>query len=210
MATQSDFYPLILPAVPGCPYPTVDLAINRAAIELCEQGRVWEEVLTPAALVADAESYTLALPASSVLVCVRNVRLDGRALTPVTSWIEFNGRTAQPAMPTHYAIHDSEIVLYPAPSAEAAGRQVTISATLKPTFNAASLPNVLLAEHMGTVAEGAKAFLKQMTGTAWFDPSGFALANQQFKEGVSRARIHVEHGFASGSLSVKPRRYGQR
>lgn len=210
MATQSDFYPLILPAVPGCPYPTVDLAINRAAIELCEQGRVWEESLDAITLAAGAEAYSLDLPAHAVLVTLRNVRLDGQTLAPIPSWATLEGRTAQPARPTHYAVRAGELVVYPPPSAEASGARITLVGTLKPTFNAASLPNVLLSEHMGTVAEGAKAFLKQMTGTAWFDPSGFVLANQQFKEGVSRARINVEHGFAAGSLSVTPRRYGQR
>lgn len=208
MAKHSDFYPLILPAVPGCPYMTVDLAINRAAIDLCDQGRVWEESLDAMTLIGGIDAYELDLPAGAVLVCVRNVRLDARPLQLITSWTDFEGRAAQPGQPTHYAMRGNELVVYPAP--HQSGGRVTLVATLKPAFNAPTLPDVLLQTHMGTVAEGAKAYLKEMTGAAWFDPSGFALASQRFREGVSRARINVEHGFAAGSLSITPRRYGQR
>lgn len=208
MAKHSDFYPLILPAVPGCPYMTVDLAISRAAIDLCDQGRVWEESLDALTLISGIDAYELDLPAGAVLVCVRNVRLDARPLQLITSWTDFEGRAAQPGQPTHYAMRGNELVVYPAP--HQSGGRVTLVATLKPTFNATSLPDVLLQTHMGTVAEGAKAYLKEMTGAAWFDPSGFALASQRFRESVSRARINVEHGFSAGSLSITPRRYGQR
>lgn len=208
MAKHSDFYPLILPAVPGCPYMTVDLAINRAAIDLCDQGRVWEESLDAMTLIGGIDAYELDLPAGAVLVCVRNVRLDARPLQLITSWTDFEGRAAQPGQPTHYAMRGNELVVYPAP--HQSGGRLTLVATLKPAFNATSLPDVLLQTHMGTVAEGAKAYLKEMTGTAWFDPSGFALASQHFRKGVSLARINVEHGFAAGSLSITPRRYGQR
>lgn len=208
MAKHSDFYPLILPAVPGCPYMTVDLAINRAAIDLCDQGRVWEESLDAMTLIGGIDAYELDLPAGAVLVCVRNVRLDARPLQLITSWADFEGRAAQPGQPTHYAMRGNELVVYPAP--HQSGGRLTLVATLKPAFNATSLPDVLLQTHMGTVAEGAKAYLKEMTGTAWFDPSGFALASQRFRESVSRARVNVEHGFAAGSLSITPRRYGQR
>jgi hypothetical protein len=187
---------------------TVDLAINRAAIDLCDQGRVWEESLDAMTLIGSIDAYELDLPAGAVLVCVRNVRLDARPLQLITSWTDFEGRAAQPGQPTHYAMRGNELVVYPAP--HQSGGRVTLVATLKPAFNATSLPDVLLQTHMGTVAEGAKAYLKEMTGTAWFDPSGFALASQRFREGVSRARINVEHGFAAGSLSITPRRYGQR
>lgn len=208
MAKHADFYPLILPAVPGCPYMTVDLAINRAAIDLCEQGRVWEESLDALTLIGSIDAYELDLPGGAVLVCVRNVRLDARPLQLITSWADFEGRAAQPGQPTHYAMRGNELVVYPAPHQP--GGRVTLVATLKPKFNANTLPDVLLQTHMGTVAEGAKAYLKEMTGTAWYDPSGFALASQRFSEGISRARINVEHGFAAGSLSITPRRYGQR
>ena len=208
MAKHADFYPLIMPAVPGCPYMTVDLAINRAAIDLCDQGRVWEESLDAMTLISGIDAYELDLPAGAVLVCVRNVRLDARPLQLITSWADFEGRAAQPGQSTHYAMRGNELVVYPAP--HQSGGRVTLVATLKPAFNATSLPDVLLQAHMGTVAEGAKAYLKEMTGTAWFDPSGFALASQRFRESVSRARINVEHGFAAGSLSITPRRYGQR
>ena len=208
MAKHADFYPLIMPAVPGCPYMTVDLAINRAAIDLCDQGRVWEESLDAMTLISGIDAYELDLPAGAVLVCVRNVRLDARPLQLITSWTDFEGRAAQPGQSTHYAMRGNELVVYPAP--HQSGGRVTLVATLKPAFNATSLPDVLLQTHMGTVAEGAKAYLKEMTGAAWFDPSGFALASQRFRESVSRARINVEHGFAAGSLSITPRRYGQR
>jgi len=208
MAHHADFYPLILPAVPGCPEMTVDLAINRAAIDLCEQGRVWEVALDALSLIGGLDAYALDLPTAAVLVCVRNVRLDTRPLQPVTDWQTLIGRSAQPGQPTHYAVRGDELVLYPAPSQS--GGVLTCSATLKPTFSATTLPDVLLAEHMATVAEGVKSYLKDMTGTAWFDPAGFALANQRFQAGISRARIDIEHGFAAGSLTIAPRRYGQR
>ena len=210
MARQADFYPLVLPAVLGCPYMTADMAINRAAIELCSQARVWEESMDSIALQAGIEAYEIDPPPHSVLVCVRNVRLNGRPFPIlVESWAELHGNAdAAPGMPTHFAMRGNELVVYPLPAPEAAGARVTLAATLKPTHTATALPDVLLASHMDTVAEGAKGFLKEMTGTAWFDPSGAAYANQRFREGIARARINVEHGFVASSLSVTPRRFG--
>lgn len=208
MAKHADFYPLILPAVLGAPYPTVDFAINRAAIDLCERARVWEEAIDASTLVAGIDAYLLDLPRGASLVCVRNVRLDGHALALVESWAELDRRAEPPSSPRCYTMRGDEIVVYPAPAAEAAGGQLTLVATLKPTYTATALPDVLLAGHMAALAEGAKAYLKEMSGTPWFDPNGAAVAQARFNESMSRARINVEHGFAAGSLSVTPRAFG--
>lgn len=211
MARHADLYPLLLPFVPGCPYPTVDLAISRAAGELCEQSRAWEEALSPIALSEGVEAYEIDLPSDSVLVCVRNVQLNGRDLHVNPSWpaLVASSSTLAHATPSHYAMRGNELVVRPIPSPEAAGGVVTLVATLKPSISATSLPDVLVSEHMAAVCEGAKSFLKEMTGAAWFDPSGAAMANQRFRDAIARARISVEHGRAAGSLSVAPRHFGQ-
>ncbi len=105
MASHADFYPLILPAVLGCPYPTVDFAINRAAIELCQAGRVWEEAIDPVVLVAGVSTYDVSLPTDSVLVCIRSAQMGGDSLPAAQSWIEFEAIDA-PARRRRRRMHD--------------------------------------------------------------------------------------------------------
>ena len=208
MARHADFYPLILPAVLGCPYPTVDFAINRAAIELCQAGRVWEEAIDPVVLVAGVSTYDVSLPTDSVLVCIRSAQMGGDSLPAAQSWIELEAIDAPAAVPEKYAMRGQELIVHPKPATT--GARIALVATLKPSFTARTLPDVLLDMHMAAVAEGAKAFLKEMSGTAWFDPSGAVFSHQRFRDEVSRARIAIEHGFVSGSLSVTPKPFGQR
>lgn len=208
MASHADFYPLILPAVLGCPYPTVDFAINRAAIELCQAGRVWEEAIAPVVLEAGVTAYEIGLPTDAVLVCIRSAQMGGDSLPAAQSWIDLEAIDAPAAEPEKYAMRGQELIVHPKPATT--GARITLVATLKPSFTARTLPDVLLGMHMATIAEGAKAFLKEMSGTTWFDPSGAVFSHQRFRDEVSRARIAIEHGFVSGSLSVTPKPFGQR
>lgn len=203
MAKPADFYPLILPTVLGAPYPTVDLAINRAAAELCESARVWEEFLDPITLRPGVAAYPLDLPAGSILVCARSIELDG---VPLALSQTIPRTAATQGMPVLAYIRAGELMVSPAP--DTPGGVLTVFVTLRPSITATQLPDVLLDRHMVTVAEGAKAFLKEMTGAAWFDPAGYSLARQTFLYNVSRARIAVEHGFVGGSLAVAPRAFG--
>lgn len=206
MAAHAALYPWILPAAPGCPQPTVDLAINRASAEFCDASRAWEEALDPLTLIAGVDAYEIDLPADAVLVCVRSARLDGHPLRLAQSWAALPDANGQPGLPACAAVRGAELVLAPPPSAS--GGVLRLIATLRPSFAATSLPEVLVERHALAVAHGAKAFLKEMSGTPWFDPTGYAVARQSFEQAIARARIQQEHGFVGGSLSVTPRPLG--
>lgn len=210
MAQHADFYPLILPAVNQCPSMTADLAINRVAHELCRDARAWEDDLDAVVLTAGMDRYDLSLPSGAVLVCVQRLAIADRALTPVGSVHGLagaaNGTPYVFAHTTDYG--QPQVVLYPTPDASVAGQMAVPTCTLAPTFTATTLPDVLLLRYADAIAEGAKAHLKGMSGTPWFDPGGAQVAFQFFMQRKAEARIQKEAGFVSGSMRTTPRAFG--
>lgn len=211
MALHEAFYPLILPAVAQCPLMTVDLAINRVAHEFCRDSRAWEVDLDPIVLSDGMDRYDLFLPTGAVLVCVQRLSLDNRDLQPMQSLrslgsVPLSGTPYHFAHTTDYGQH--QVVLHPVPDDSVAGSMVVPTCTLAPTFNATTLPDALVYRYADAIAEGTKAHLKAMSGTAWFDPAGAQAAIQLFMQRKAEGRIHTETGFVAGSVRTTARAFG--
>lgn len=207
MKSHADFYPLVMPAVPNCPSMTVDLALNRAAHEFCSHSRCWEQPLDPFVLRAGQDRYELEVPTGAVMVCVQTVTVREHDLAPVRRARDLR-RVEIHGTPYAFAFDDTEepaVLVSPVPNEDDAGVMVEPICTLAPSFNATSLPDVLAVRYMDAIAEGAKFYLKTMTGTPWFDPDGAQLAGALFAQRKAEARIQKESGFVASSMRVTPR-----
>lgn len=206
MAKHEALFPLILVELPGCPDLTIRTAINRAAIEFCRKSKAWIEPLDPVGLTPGQAEYEIDLPAGSALVVIEEARIGDRVLTPAIeaqihgSWGRGDGD------PTSYACRTNGLLLLDKRPVERGA--VSLTAALSPTLSATSLPDLLVDRHYEAICEGAKAILKRIPGQAWSDPAGAAAAYSLFADKTAEARIHVEHGFARGSMRVTARAFG--
>lgn len=190
MAKHDDFYPLLLVELPGCPIPTIKLALNRSASRFCEKSKAWREKLDPITAVVGTTEYEIdLLPADSRLILIDQVWLDGREMDPSL-------------------YEKSTLTLLKLTTAPSAAGTLEVLAVLAPTLDAQSLPDVLADRWYEGVSEGAKAFLKKIPNQPWYDPTGAATAEQLFISKAAEARIESETGFVRGSMRTTPRAFG--
>ena len=68
MKPWGDFYDLIMPDLPGCPFVVVDNALRQSAISFCEQSLAWRWDHPDISIAAGTAAY--ALPRRQVLRCI--------------------------------------------------------------------------------------------------------------------------------------------
>ena len=205
--THEDFYPLILPDVPGCPLPTLDMAINRAAREFCTRALVWREQAWPVALRAGEWRYDIDPDLDAGVVVLNSVRLDGRLLDPFTDPRAIVPWGSRSGAPGRYAVSADAEQIYLDPTPSEAG-QLILNVVLRPLLRATSLPDVLERYSEG-LAEGVKFRLLRLPNQSWTDSNGSMVALQLFEKAMSEARIETETGHVVGSLRVTPRAFGR-
>jgi len=206
-------FPYILPDVPGAPDVTVKQALINSAIEFCTLTHVWDEIQDPLPLVDGQADYDVDSPNGGRVLTVKNVWALNRELRPVTmnelvqlipNWQEATG-----SMPAYYNTPGDlgSITVYPIPVG-ANGATITIRAVYTPSLNAVLLPDPLINRYLEPLMSGAKARLMLTPGKGWSNPQLGAYHQQQFDDGVLKAKIDVLHDKTQGSLRVKPLRFG--
>lgn len=209
MAKHEDLYPLILPEVPGCPIPTVRMAINRAARELCTQGLAWREDAYNVYLRPDAFEYDMDADCGAEVVVLNSAKIDGRPLSLMTdpralvSWGSRTGGVQRVAVSPDAL----RVWVDPMPSDK---QVMTLNVALRPSLRATTLPEVIVRRYEEALASGAKWFLMRMPRQTWTDGAAATVAKGEFDMKVGEARVEAETGNVTGSLRVTPRAFGRR
>lgn len=208
MKNWSEFYPDVLPELPGAPLPVVDHWLRNVAIEFCERSKVLVADLAAIDAVANQMSYSLPMPSDTELVDVVSAWFMGNEITPKApdylvrrygDWMEEKGT------PEHYTHQDTgAILLVPAPSNDAAGA-LKIKATIRPSLTSVGVDDWLYGKYRMALAAGCKARMMAMKGTAWADGDLFALNLGIFETAIANARSAV----ASGFTRARPRFSGR-
>lgn len=207
MAAHEALYPLILPEVPQCPYPTVDTAINRAAQEFCRDSRVWE-TSQAVTLVDGQQTYPLVVPSDADVVSVRRVTFRHIIIRPSHYATRLLERAESEGQPALYSLSGEDLTVFPIPNSSVVGEDMAVICHFAPRFNSASIPDVLTQKWAEGVAAGALSILKRMPSKPWTDYPGAGPAHQVFAREKAKARIEQEHGSVTGSLRVTPRKFG--
>jgi len=211
--TLDDLMQYLLPELPGCPDPTVRLAILRAAREFCNETLAWTETQDPVLAVDGTSTYDVDLPSGSSLVMVRDVFVGNRRLTPVTvaslqtqlpAW-----QTAQASEPSFYRMTDDRtgINVYPIPL-NANSVYLVIRAAYAPKPSATTLPDILGGIYLDAITSGVKANLMAMPNTNWTNPGLSAYYQGIFKSGKQTAKEDQFHEGVQGPVFVTPRPFG--
>lgn len=211
--SPQELYRRILPYVPGCPEPTVDLAIIEAATEFAERTQIVFSVEVPISLVNGKSTYYVAPDFEVEVDLITNVFCAGRELslvTPTSLHDQLPGwETSESSEPTHYSTFGAvgSITVYPKP-ANVNGRKLRVFASWVPSFDVTEIPDDLSRGYARDIVEGAKARLMMIPDRKWTNLQLAGIAQGRFDAAVSDGRIKAIHGKAAGTISARPQRFG--
>lgn len=203
-----EFYPDVLTSVRGCPQPTVDHHLRRAAIELCTRSRRLKLDMPAFNTVAGTAEYALAPGAGMETVQIIDAAVDGVPIDPVrraiastmTDWSTDQGR------PSLYLMsgNDETVRLWKTPDAVYA---VTLTLAIKPDQAAVGIEDWFGDRYNDTIAAGALARLMALPKKVWTNPDLALYHNERFEAGVSRACAEAIKDGTSAPLHTK--KYGR-
>lgn len=188
MRTWDFFYPDVLPEVLGCPEPTVDRHILRAAERLCAEARIWRADLDPIVTVDTVNTYDIDTPDSDTAVD----RIVAATLGGIDVTLEgADGSTAQERQqairgPWRVTCPDTgTVTILPMP---AAGQTLLLTAILKPSPTASGFSsNALADQYRIAIATGALSTLLLVKGP-WRDVALAGAKALEFGAAINSAR----------------------
>lgn len=212
MATLSDFYPYVLPEVPGCPEPTVDIAIRSALIEFCEKSLVVQRDLDPLTVVKGIVDYDLEPPTDQLVSKILRVWYKGAELSPTApdniSAPEvynrlFTGASVERSDPRIYLQKDDVTVsVYPIPK-DTVANGLTVRVALKPTRAAEAIENVLFQDYAEAIAHGAKYRLLSMASKPWTNGPAASASFAAYNAGINTARQRASRGGTRADVRIR-------
>ena len=190
MSEVQAFFGEIRRAVKGCPEPTMQDAVVRAARAFC--GETW--VLRRAAsfvCVAGTAAYTVQAPANEEVVAVKRAQVaevaPGSGVHPLRfvypATVNPNAGMRRP-----YGIcfvPYTQVALSPPPDA---AYPVTVELVTQPVAGAAVIADELAVQYDRALGYGALEWLLRMAGEPWFSPPQAERYLQLFNQEIVKAR----------------------
>lgn len=205
MKALSEFFPRLLPYVPGCSEPLAAQAVLDAAIQFCDDSLVIREPLASFNTTVGEATYTLTPPASQEIsrilkVVVDDTELEG-VLAEVVGELDDNN-----AFPTSFFTSrtDSALRLLLGPKPDKV-YPVIVTVALKPTRTAATVQDDLFDRWADPIVLGALARIMAVPGQPF---TSLPLSRQRSIDAARmthRARTEGMYGRVRGSMSVSTR-----
>lgn len=212
MAALSDFYPYVLPEVPGCPEPTVDIALRSSLIEFCEKTLVIQRDLDPVTVVRGIVDYDIDPPTDQLVTRLMRVWYKDYELSPMAPDNVgdaevynrlFAGADTERADPRFFIQKDERtFTIYPIPK-DTVPNGLTLRAAFKPTRAAEDIEDALFEDYAETIAHGAKFRLLSMASKPWTNGPGASIALAAFNGGINVARQRATRGHTRADLRVR-------
>lgn len=164
MTDFSDFYPFIMPDLPGCPDVGVDLELARVSNHFCSEGWVYRTEVEEIVVSGD-ESLFPTLPIGTQLVGVVSAIKDGSS--------QFYSFTI-----------DGDILVFDSTATNSFNLEIIMA--LKQPMTATDVPDILFRDHLDTIVSGVKSRLFASPNKSWTDNSLSAHYGQLYRQGLSR------------------------
>lgn len=206
MKLWSEFYPYMLPELPGVPAIMVDHALNSVAIDFMVGSGLQIADLAPIDIVAGTASYTLASPVDGTVVdMIKNAWYNKRLITYVsmdelaqrpTYWPDETGT------PTNFT-HDQQgaVILFPKPDASLTGG-LNVKASLRPSGSATGIVDWIFDRYVNELAAGAKAKLMIQPGKSWSNGELAILYQGVYNSAKANARLDANRSLTRMSPMV--------
>ena len=201
----------VLPDVKGCPVTIAENAIRNAAIEFCNESRVWREQAENVQILQDnAGPYTIdvsninsggaqILAAHKVKPVNNNLPLH---VYPIQLQDDRYTRTGR-AEPQWYYFRTPD-TLFVGPGVPQEDVEAEVFVTLKPTRQSTTGPDFLCEDWLEEIAHGAKARLMAMAQRPWANPDMVRYHRREFINGWIEARIRDAKSNVVGSSKTFP------
>lgn len=187
----SDFYPWVLPSVPGCPNPTLDLHIRQSAIEFCRRTLCWVRTLDPVEANGMDIRFDLDLPSQTQGVKLMAVAVNGLEYLLVDT--QRGLQLVRQGSGADFSFTQDKLTLDVHPLRQR-GDSIEVDMALAPSFNAGSIETDVASPHIQEIAQGALATLQMMAGVAWSDPGLAAVNRAVFNQRVATVAMHFARG----------------
>lgn len=195
MRAWSDFYPDVLPFVMGCPEPVLEHHLRRAAQEFFSSCHVWTRWLANITTTT-AQDYPLNLEPLSELVKLQRATLAGRQVGITTpDALPADWQTYKQGIKDCIFTRDRKVISLI--TANPIGQLLRIEAVLKPSNAATGVQDEFYDQYADAIAMGAKARIKKMTGTTYYDPIEALALEASFKQAMATIGFAKFRGFSS-------------
>lgn len=199
MRPWADFYDLVMPDLPGCPFVMVDNALRQSAITFCEQSLAWRYDHPPVSIVPGTAEYAFAPSADAVVHAIAYATLDEKEIESHAG--EEDIRIAvwrrQTGMPVYVLGGATSLTLVPAP--DAAGTLVMIVA-LKPSPTAMGIDDNQFNEFHEPIIHGALTRLMLSPKKPYTDAQLAQYHQQQFAVKTAAANVRVARSYTRAPL----------
>ncbi|MBU9386638.1 phage adaptor protein [Burkholderia multivorans] len=188
MTDLDEFLTKVLPFAPGCPEPTAFEHIRNAAIEFCEETRLWRFEDT---FDLGDDPNVVCVPQGAVIHELERCDFNGQKLDPRSlDWLDdhcpawrsdTNMLTGSPKWFTQICPDTVRVVPMPIER----GR-LRVWLRLKPSEDADQLPDFIAAQHRTVIACGALAAILMLPGQTFSDPNRAAYFQAKFDQALGR------------------------
>lgn len=213
--SYEDFFPNILPEVPGAAEMLVANAVRNAVIEFCEKSLVLQRDHDPVTLKTGVVDYDLEPPKGYIVVKVMKAWLENTPLDPIApDFVReaavynrlFSSYQSANSTPRAYLQKDERSVSVWNPPEKDYPNGLTMRVALKPARASDSVENVILEDYAEVIASGALYRLMMSAGKPYTNAEMAAVHKGLFEQGINVARSRALHGQVRSNLSVKLRR----
>lgn len=214
-ATYEDFFPNILPEVPGVAEMVAENAVRNAVIEFCEKSLVLTRDHDPISIKAGVVDYDLEPPKGYIVIKVMKAWLENNELTPLApDFVReasvynrlFSSYESNTDRPRAYLQKDERTISVWGVPDQDYSNGLTLRVALKPARASTSIESVLLEDYAETIASGALYRLMMSPGKPYTNAEMAAVHKGLFQQGINVARQRATHGHVRSTVSVKLRR----
>lgn len=203
MTDLDEFLSKVLPYAPGCPEPVALEHIRNAAIEFCEETKLWR---FDDAFDLGEEPNLMCTPQGAVIHQIERCDFDGRTLEPrAIDWLdqhcpEWRSEKPLAGQPQYFTqIHPNTIRVVP----HQPGR-VKVWLRLKPSEDADQIPSFIAAEHKSVIGWGALSEILLLPGQPFTSLDAAALFRTRFNAALGRTSKRQSTGQQRAPIRTVP------
>lgn len=186
MTDLDEFLSKVLPYAPGCPEPAAFEYIRNAAIEFCEETKLWRFDDT---FELGDEPNLVCTPQGAVIHQIERCDFEGRRLEPrALGWLDEHlpdwrsDETPLTGQPQYFTqTYPDTIQVVPGEP----GR-VKVWLRLKPAEDADQLPRFIAMQHKSLIGWGALAGILMLPGQPFSDPNKATYFQAKFDQALGR------------------------
>lgn len=193
MAVLADFYRYIVADLPGCPLPAIDQALVDIGIDFCQRTGVWKAWSNALTSVADQSDYSITIPTDAQVRQVECVALGSKQIASISDLLLTGNRPNwqdDDGVVTQATFDETSNVVRLVPTPTIGNETLRFLVSFIPTYNATTLPDVLLQRYARGFSAGVKAEL-QIQKQVWADPAAAQINLSIYHDAVAACVAQV-------------------